>query len=115
MEKLILWPIIFIIIYLFYLFFVILRKKKLEKFKDNTYVNYLVKIYKLDRNKLNIKSLAHLLALSNAFIVSTTFTIVSFIDNFIIMLLVAVVVLIPLLLIVYHIIGKYLKRREQNV
>lgn len=115
MKQLITWLIIFIVIYLLYLLFVILRKKKMSKFSDNVYVNYLVNVYKLDKKKLNIKSLAHIIALANAFIVATAFIIVSYIKNFILMLLVAIVVLLPLLLIIYHIIGKQLKRREQNV
>lgn len=115
MKQLILWLSIFIIIYLFYLIFVILRKKKMAQFENNTYISYLTKVYKLDKKKLNIKLLAHIIALSNAFIIATTFIIISYVKNFILMLLLAFIVLLPLQLLVYHIIGKYLKRREKNV
>ena len=115
MKYLITWFIVFIIIYLFYLLFVILRKKKMNNFLDNTYVLYLIRVYKLNKEKLNIKKLSHLIALSNAFIIATTFIIISFVKNFILMMLLAFVVLIPLQLGVYHIIGKYLKRSEENV
>jgi len=76
---------------------------------------YLVKVYNLNKEKLKTKKLAHLIALSNAFIIATTFIIISFVKNFILMMLLAFVVLIPLQLGVYHIIGKYLKRSEENV
>ena len=112
MKYLITWFIVFIIIYLFYLLFVILRKKKMNNFLDNTYVLYLIRVYKLNKEKINKKKLAHLIALSNAFIIATTFIVISFIKNFILMMLLAFVVLIPLQLGVYHIIGKYLKRSE---
>lgn len=115
MKYLLTWMLVFIIIYLFYLFFVIFRKKKIDKFLDNVYANYLIRTYKLEKNKINVKKLAHLVAISNAFIIATTFVIISFVKNFILMMLLAFIVLIPLQLIVYNIIGKYLKRSEKNV
>lgn len=115
MKYLYTWLLIYTIIYLFYLFFVILRKKKIDKFLDNVYANYLIRTYKLDKNKINIKKLAHIVAVSNAIIIATTFIIISFVNNFILMMLLAFIVLIPLQLFVYHIIGKYLKRSEENV
>ena len=115
MKYLLTWMLVFIIIYLFYLFFVIFRKKKIDKFLDNIYANYLIRTYKLEKNKINVKKLAHLVAISNAFIIATTFVIISFVKNFILMMLLAFIVLIPLQLIVYNIIGKYLKRSEKNV
>ena len=115
MKELIIWILVFVLIYLTYLFFVILRKKKFEKFKNNMYVNYLIRVYSLNKKKLNYKSLAHIIALANAFIIATTFIIIGFVDNLIIMLLASVIILIPLQLFVYHIIGKSLKRGEKNV
>mgnify|MGYP004584797369 FL=1 len=115
MKYLLTWMLVFIIIYLFYLFFVIFRKKKIDKFLDNVYANYLIRTYKLDKNKINVKKLAHLVAISNAFIIATTFVIISFVKNFILMMLLAFIVLIPLQLFVYNIIGKYLKWSEKNV
>ena len=85
------------------------------KFENNVYVNYLTSVYKLDEKNLNINALAHIIALANAFIIATTFVIVTNIKNFILMLLVAIVILIPLLLLIYHIIGKCLKGRDKNV
>ena len=110
MKYFIIWLIVFIVIYLLYLLFVILRKKKMAKFKENTYVKYLVRVYKLDAKKLNTKKLAHIISLANAFIVSTAFIIVFSIKNYLFMLLLAIVTLIPLQLLVYHIIGKTLQK-----
>jgi len=115
MNQVISFVIVFLIIYLTYLFFIILRKSKLEKFKKNTYVNYLVRVNKLDFKKTNIKFLAHVVALTNAFIIALTFIIVSYIDNLILMLLFAFLALIPLQFGMYSIIGYFLKRREENV
>lgn len=112
MKFLLEWTIVFIVIYLFYLLFVILRKKKLEKFSENTYIKYLVKLYKLDLKKHDIKKLAHIVSLTNSFVVSTTFIIVINIKNYFLMILLAIVVLIPLQLLAYHVIGKILKKGE---
>lgn len=115
MSKVIVWLVVFLIVYLIYLFFVVLRKKKRKNLPKNTYINYLIKFYKLDQEKINLKVLIHIVSLANAFIISTTFIIIGFIKNFVLMMLLAFVVLIPLQLLVYHIIGKTLKRREKNV
>lgn len=113
MKYISIWLIIFVAFYLLYLIFVILRKKKLEKFKDSTYIKYLTKVYKLDHKKLDIKKAANLISLGNAFIVATTFLIVFSINNYLLLIAVTVLAVIPLLLIVYHIIGKILKKGEK--
>lgn len=115
MKEFIVGLIIFVLVYLSYVFFVILRKKKFEKYKKNTYVNYLVRVYKLDIKKINYKTLAHIIALSNAFIIAFTFIIIGFVKNLTLMLFLSVIILMPLQLLVYHIIGKILKRGEKNV
>lgn len=112
MDKLIEFIIIFVVVYLTYLFFVILRKKQMKKFKNNTNYRYLVKIYKLDEQKLDIKKIAHIIALTNAFIIALTYTIVIFFDGFIKRIILATCIFILLDLIVYHIVGKILKGRE---
>lgn len=115
MQKIFIWLIIFIIIYLFYLFFIILRKEKLKLFKNNSFVRYLVKVYKLNSKKLEMKQMANIVALANAFIIATTFLIIDFVDNFYLKMFLALIILIILQLVIYHIIGKILKRRDKNV
>lgn len=106
MSDLIFSVFAFIIIYLFYVFFVILRKKKLEKFKTNAYVSFLVTKYNVDLEKTNINVLAHAIALTNSFIVSSTLFIISFVPNLILMFVLALIIIVPFQLIMYHIIGK---------
>ena len=113
MEYILSFLIVFIIIYLFYLLFVILRKDKLEKFKNNSILMYLVRVYKLDINKLNIKHMAHIIAITNAFIIASTYPIVSLFNGLLKQMLMAIGVFILLELFIYHIIGTILKRREK--
>ena len=106
MQNFVLSLFAFIIIYLLYLLTVILRKKKLEKFKNNTYVKYLEMVYHIDINKVDIKKLANTIALTNSFIVSLTMYLVSITESLFLKLLLAVAIFIPLQLLFYHLIGK---------
>ena len=115
MEDLIFSLVTFIIIYLFYVIFVISRKSKLEKMKKNPGVLYLVNKYKIDLEKVNLKVLAHLIALTNAFILSITLFIVSFVDNYFLKILVCFVVIIPFEYIMYMIIGKMYKENRKKM
>lgn len=115
MKEIIICLIIFIVIYLSYFLFVIRRKKAFDKFRENTYFKYLMGRYKLNPKKMNNKALAHQIALSNAFIIATTFGIISMVENMLLKLIFAIVILIPFQLFIYHIIGKFEKRREEHV
>ena len=110
MNYLINFIVVFMIVYLVYLFLVILRKDKLKEFKNNTFLRYLVRIYKLDIKKLDMKKMANIIALANSFIIALTYTIVIMFDGFIKQMLMAIAVFILLDLIVYHIIGIILKK-----
>ena len=101
MTQAILFASIFIIVYLFYLLFVINRKKMI----------YLKYHYKLNLDKINIKQLAHVIGLSNALIMATVVTVISFIKGLILQMLLCLILLIPFILIVYHIIGKYYQKK----
>ncbi len=62
---------VFLGIYIFYLLFVVSRKKTREKFKKSSYVSYLVNVYKIDVEKLQATSLASIVTLVNSFILAT--------------------------------------------
>jgi hypothetical protein len=115
MKYFVIWISIFILVYLFYLFFIILRKNKLQLFKNNSYLKYLIYVYHLDIKKLSMKQMANIIGLSNAFILATTCTIVSILDNFFYQMVLAFAILILLQLFTYHVIGKILQRRDKNV
>ena len=111
MKFIILFVVTFLVVYLLYLLTVILNKKKLEKFKNSNQALYFVKKYKIKVDDNNVKLLAHLVALSNAFIMSTAITLVELVSNFILKILVAFLVIMPLILIMYHIVGKVMMKR----
>lgn len=111
MEEIIFYIVTLVLLFLLYYVFIIRNKRRLKKFSNNTYVNYLIGVYKLDRNKINMKELAMAVIMVNSFIIATTVFIVGFINNMILMLVLGIVVLIPLQLLMYHIIGTTFKKK----
>ena len=102
----------FIIIYLVYFFVIINRKKGLEKFSNGKQLEFFKSAYKLDFRKIDIKKFANSFSLANAFIMSMTITIIEFIDNFILKMFLAFIILIPLMLIVYKILEIIYRKKE---
>ena len=114
MKFLIIFVVSFLVVYLAYLITVISNKKKLEKFKTSNQVLIFVPKYKLKITDSNVKELAQLVALSNAFIIATAITIVELINNFILKILVAFVVILPLILVIYNLVGKHMVKKESK-
>lgn len=113
MEK-ILWFIgSFIFVYLIYLITVIFKIKKNDKFKKSNQVLYFKRVYKIDIDKLNLTKFAHIIALTNAFMIALVATLIDFFDKLIVKMLVGFVILVPLMLLLYHIIGKIIKSKEK--
>lgn len=99
------YGIVFFSLYLCYVLFVIIRKKKLEKFSENIYVKYLENVYHLDMNTISIKQLAHVVALANAFIITVTLYVIGITENYLLKVLLAFAILIPFQILTYHVIG----------
>ncbi|MFA5603635.1 MAG: hypothetical protein WDA12_02120 [Bacilli bacterium] len=104
----------FLIVYLFYLLFVILRKKNKDKLKKGIELRYLKVKYNIDVKDLDIKKISHVIALANSFIIATTVTIISFIDNLILMMVVGFIILMILELITYHFIGTHYQQKKRG-
>ena len=116
MENLKLFLTTFIVIYLFYLVFVVLSKKRVATFYNNSYVKFLKNVYNVDVYSISNKTLANIVSLSNSFIIALTLVIVDITDEFYLKILLAFAILIPLQLIIYYVIGKVLNRKsDKNV
>lgn len=111
MKYIIMFVVSFLVVYLAYLFTVILNKKKLKKFETSNQALYFTKKYKIKVSDKNVKLLANLVALSNAFIISTTLIVIDLVPNYILKVLVAFVIIIPLILVLYHIVGLVMLKR----
>lgn len=113
MERLIEFICIFIFCYLIYLFGIILHKKKnkFDEKKIKVEEAYLISKYNLDMKKINYKKYLHLIAISNSLIFSITLQIVTLLDNMLWQLLFSIAILVPLIVLVYSLIGKYYKKK----
>lgn len=111
MKYIVMFVVSFLVVYLAYLFTVILNKKKLKKFEKSNQALYFTRKYKIKVNDSNAKLLANLVALANAFIISITIVIIELVQNYILKVLVAFIVIVPLILILYHIIGLMILKR----
>ena len=112
MDKIIYFLIVFLFVYLIYLITVISKVDKNNKFKNSKQVLYFKNVYKINIDKLNLLSFAHIISLTNAFIIALTATIINIFDKLFIKMMVCFVILLPLILILYHIIGKIYKKKE---
>ena len=118
MEYILFFVIVFVGVLLAYYLFVIRKEKALKKMKESKDVLLLGKINKIDITKYNIKRVTILLSIANAFIVALVGTCVLLltlvIKNFYLWLLIcsvgAIIVLIPLIMLVYKIVGVKLKK-----
>ena len=112
MRELILYLITFVLAYLFYVIFVLCRKNVLKKFPNGKEMTYLKLKYGIKVNDSNLKKIANLIFLVNSFILATAVYVVCLFDNLFIEIIVGVVTLILLILVFYHLLGTYLKKKQ---
>jgi len=114
MQNLLTTIIIFLVIYLLFFIFVLTKEEKLEKLKKSTMSMYITKKYNLDLKKINTKIYGHIQALTTAFLVSVTFYIIEFVNNIFLKISLAIIVLVPLQLLMYMIIGNIYKGKASK-
>lgn len=105
----------FLVVYIFYLVFVLLRKNVLKKFPNSISAIYLKNRYNVVITDKNLKKIANAVFLANSLILSITVSIVCYFKSFILGLLVCIVPLILMILVFYHIIGIMFKGGKKNV
>jgi len=113
MRELILYLFMFIITYLFYFIFVLKRDNVLKKFPNGKEISYLKYRYGIKVNESNLKSISNKVFLANSFILSTTVYIVSLFDNLLMELILGIITCLVLILLLYHLIGVYYKRKQK--
>lgn len=111
MGEIISYIIIFILLFTVYYFLILNSPKKLDKYKKSTEILYLTKKYKIKLNDFNFKKMATSVVLINSFIITTIVMIVSYVDNLIYKTILSTLIIIPIILIVYHLLGKYYQKR----
>lgn len=112
MERIVVTIIVFLFIYLLYAVTVIHNKNKIKIFEKSGQASFIIKKYKLTASKINMKNFARTIAITNSFIITLAFFITDFIENYFLKLFVGFVILVPTILLCYHMIGTFYKKKE---
>lgn len=103
---------IFLVIYIFYLIFGVLKRKKFNVDKIPVELRFLIKKYHLDMTKINYRSIMNMIGLASSFVISFTATFIfKFIKNELLMLLIGGIMIIPLIFITFNFIGLYYRKK----
>ena len=115
MEELILFLISFVFIFMVYQLLVVSKAKRNSKKKKNkrepVEVTYLVTKYKLDIKKVNYNQLLQIIALVSSFDIALIVSLVMIVNNFFLRLLIALVATIIIILVSYHLVYLFYKKK----
>ena len=112
MKYLIMWGIAFVLVFLIYLFFVVLNKKKLSKIFKSQEALIIKKKFDVTFDTSNPRLFALIVAVTNAFICATAYIVMQLFTNIYLGFLAAVLVLALLILSLYYLIGYFYKKKE---
>lgn len=115
MQEIILFLLSYIFIFMIYEVFVVARAKKNEKKKKDDKqpmeVKYLVNRYKFNLKKINYHKLLHVVALVSSFDIALIVSLAMLTNNYILEILIILVLVVPVILISYHLVYLVYKKR----
>lgn len=111
MEDIILFFMSFALVYLAYQLFIVRKAKKKNAKKKPIEVIYLVNKYRLDLDKINYKLLLQCISIVSSLDISLILSIVFLFDNYFYRIISIIVLVIPTILLSYHIVGTYYIRK----
>ena len=115
MQEIILFILTFLIIFVVYESFIVTKaKKNLKKKKDNKQlmeVKYLVYKYKFDLKKIDYKKLLHVCAVVSSIDMALIVSVSMIFESYLFQLITAVLLLVPVILISYHIVYLIYKKK----
>ena len=113
MEEVVLFLMTFILLFLIYqVLFILPNKKKSSKDKKELIeIRYLELRYGLDLKEVSYPQLLQICAIVSCFDISIVVTLVSFIDNFWLKILIGLLSIFIIILISYHIVYLFYKKK----
>lgn len=115
MQEVVLFLMSFLFIFIVYEIFVVNRAKKNEKKKKENKqpmeIKYLVAKYKFDLKKLDYHKLLHVCAGVSSFDMALIVSISMIFDSYLLQLLIVLVLVVPVILISYHIVYLVYKKK----
>ena len=105
--------IVFTLVFLLNYFLFVRKNKKIKKDEMPLELIYLSSIYGINPKKIHFRKFQYTYSLINAFIITTTYMLVTYLINImIIKVIVAIVILILLIIICYGLLGRYYLYKE---
>ena len=115
MQEVILFILSFLFILVIYEIFIVSKAKSNEKKnKENkcpTEIKYLVSKYNFDLKKIDYHKLLHVCALVSSFDMALIVSLSMLVDNYLLQLLIVVILVIPVILVSYHLVYLCYKRK----
>jgi len=109
------WIVIYIIILLFNYFAFVFKKRKLKTNDMPLELTYLCGIYKINFKKINFKRFQIIYCFLNAFIISTTYILVIYLlENMLLRIIIGIILLVLLIIICYGLLGRYYLYKEKS-
>ena len=103
------WFIINYLIIMIICYFIVIRKARRGK-KVPSEVKFLIDFYKLDTKKFNYRKFLWHVGLVTAFDVSVVATFVPLINGLIFQILFGFIIIVPVVVVTYHLLGKYYQK-----
>lgn len=111
MQELYLFMLCFFSIFIIYEIFIVNRAKKKKAKKQPIEIRYLIVKYHLNMKKVDYKQLLQIIALVSSFDIALIVSLSMIMDNYLFQLIVALVLVLPVILISYHFVGKFYKKK----
>ena len=116
MQEILLFIMSYVLVFVLYQIFVVskAKKKMASKKKDKWYpieVNYLVKKYNLDLEKVNYNQLLQLIAITSSLDIALSVNFMLLLKNFLIEVIGGFIFIIVIILVSYHSIYLFYKRK----
>ena len=110
MQEIILFILSFLFILVIYEIFIVAKAKKKDN-KQPIEVKYLVTKYKIDVKKVGYHKLLQVCAFVSSFDMALIVTLAMLVDNYLAQLVIAVGLTIPVILISYHLVYLFYKKK----
>ena len=115
-NELILFLLTYVVVFIIYQVLIVSKTKKKKEAKDKSFkdpveVLYLVNKYKLNMKKVNYNQLLQIVALVSSFDIALVISIMVHIPNFFLEILVGIISVILVILISYHFVYLFYKKK----
>ena len=111
LEELVLFLLCFFLILLVYELFIVRKAKKNKGKKNSMEVIYLIYKYHLNMRKVDYPQLLQIVSLVSSFDIAFIVSVVIIVDSYLWQLLAALVLVLPVILVSYHLVGVFYRKK----